>query len=221
MSILKVYSTDGKVVGEKKAPASWSAEEVNYKGMKETLLMYQARKRQGNASTKGRSDVRASSAKPWRQKGTGRARSGSASSPLWPGGGVAFGPKPRDFGFSVPRKIRRKATVQAMGMKLEAGKISVLKGLELEEPKTAKLAKVLSSLEANGSVLIVIKDQNAALKLSARNIPGVSLCRASDLNAEEILKKEQILILEDAVDVLGVENKTKTAKAEKKEEDKA
>ncbi|MDP8219583.1 MAG: 50S ribosomal protein L4 [Candidatus Theseobacter exili] len=222
MSILKVYSIDGKIVGEKEAPANWSSDPINPKALKETLLMYQARRRQGSAYTKGRSDVKASGSKPWKQKGTGRARSGSAASPLWPGGGICFGPKPRDFGFSVPKKVRRKATIHAMGVKLGEGKVSVLTGLSLDEPKTAKLAKILESLETKGSVLIVVKEQSSALKLSARNIPGVALCRACDLNAEEILRKEQILILEDAIAFLGGEDikKTSSKKTEKVREDK-
>ena len=200
MNTLKVFDIEGKVIGEKEAPSEWLDKRINHQILKETLLMYQANRRQGTAFARGRSEVSASRAKPWRQKGTGRARSGSAASPVWRGGGACFGPRPRDYSYSVPKKIKRQAVVEAMRCKMKEGNISIIKDLRVDEPKTSKLAKILEKLEIGKNVLIIAKDPDTNLKLSARNISGVTLCNALEVNADAIMRRKKILIFDEAME---------------------
>jgi large subunit ribosomal protein L4 len=162
-----------------------------------------ANQRQGTHSTKNRAKIKGSGHKPYRQKGTGRARAGTVKSPLWRGGGTVFGPQPRDYSYSMPRKARRQAFFAAFSAKIADGEVVVVDALKLEEPKTRIMKGVLEALEvSSGSVLVVLKDLDPNVALSVRNIPGVHIKLAQDLNAYDVLSHRKVLITREAVESL-------------------
>src|SRR5262249_29159366 len=148
----------------------------------DTVVAYQAAQRMGTASTKTMGEVAGSGKKPWRQKGTGRARAGSFASPLWRGGGVVFGPKPRDFSKKVSRKTKQLALRKALTERLKAGDVVLVDDLKLESPKTKDFVNVLSALELKGSALIVAQSTDKNLSLASRNVPNVALTTSESLN---------------------------------------
>lgn len=156
-----------------------------------------AAKRQGTHATKTRGMKRGGGAKPWRQKGTGRARAGSTRSPLWRGGGTTFGPQPRDYSFKVNKKVRRLALRMALTSRYSEEKLMVVKSIDLPEIKTKLFAEVAESLGLY-KALVIVKDADNKLLLSARNIPGIKLISADQLNVYDILKHRQIVMLENA-----------------------
>jgi len=157
-----------------------------------------ARRRQGTHDTKTRSEVRGGGRKPWRQKGTGRARHGTIRSPIWRGGGVVFGPHPRDYSYKLPKKVRRLALKSALSAKVNSGDIVVLDELRLEYPKTGEMVKILKNLKADDA-LLVIAEWNEAVAKSARNIPNIKSLEASGLNVYDILAYDKLVITKDAV----------------------
>ena len=156
-----------------------------------------AAKRQGTHATKTRGMKRGGGAKPWRQKGTGRARAGSTRSPLWRGGGTTFGPQPRDYSFKVNKKVRRLALRMALTSRLSEEKMMVVKSIDLPEIKTKLFAEVAEALGLK-KALVIVKDADNKLLLSARNIPGIKLISADQLNVYDILKHRQVVMLENA-----------------------
>ncbi|MBN2139567.1 MAG: 50S ribosomal protein L4 [Desulfovibrionaceae bacterium] len=156
-----------------------------------------AAKRAGTHSTKTRNTVRGGGRKPWRQKGTGRARAGSTRSPLWRGGAVTFGPQPRDYEFKVNRKVRRLALKMALSSRLSENRLMILSGIDLPEIKTKDFIRVAKDLGL-GKTLIVFKDAANSLLLSARNVPGIKLLSADKLNVYDILHYPQLVMLEGA-----------------------
>ncbi len=168
--------------------------------MHSSVVNFLANQRQGTHCTKTRGKVRGGGRKPYRQKGTGRARAGSIRSPLWKGGGATFGPLPRDYYYKMPRQARRLALYAALSQKLADGEVTVVEALALKEPKTKKMVEILRALELGGtSLLIVTKELDAAVALSARNIPEVRLMRAADLHAYDVLSRGRVLITRDAL----------------------
>jgi large subunit ribosomal protein L4 len=168
--------------------------------MHQALLRQLANGRQGTHDTKNRSEVRGGGRKPYRQKGTGRARQGSIRSPQWEGGGVVFGPTPRSYAQDMPRKQRRLALRSALSAKAAAGELTVLDAFELDAPRTRAVTELLASLDAGRRVLLVIGSHNAMLERSARNIPYVQVILASNLNVRDLLVAETVLITRDAVE---------------------
>lgn len=158
-----------------------------------------ASKRKGTAATKNKALVRGGGAKPWRQKGTGRARAGSRRSPLWRGGGTIFGPMPRDYSFSLPKKVRRAALRAALSLKCQEGKIILLNDFPLEGFKTRQVLEVLRKFQVNNA-LIVTDKENPYLERSARNIPGVQVLRCEGLNVFDILNHEHLILLHPAIE---------------------
>ncbi len=158
-----------------------------------------ASKRKGTASTKNRSLVRGGGAKPWRQKGTGRARAGSRRSPLWRGGGTIFGPMPRDYSLSLPRKVRRAALRAALSLKRQEEKLILLNGFPLEGFKTRQVLEVLRRFQVQDA-LIVTDGSDPYLERSARNIPGIDVLRYEGLNVYDILNHEHLILLRPAVE---------------------
>ncbi len=156
-----------------------------------------AAKRQGTHATKTRGMKRGGGAKPWRQKGTGRARAGSTRSPLWRGGGTTFGPQPRDYSFKVNKKVRRLALRMALTSRFSEEKLMVVKSIDLPEIKTKLFVEVADALGLN-KALVIVKDADNKLLLSARNIPGIKLISADQLNVYDILKHRQVVMLENA-----------------------
>ncbi|HCJ10352.1 MAG TPA: 50S ribosomal protein L4 [Clostridiales bacterium] len=199
MPRVDVYNVDGEVVGEVELSDALFGAEVNEALMHQAVTAYLAAQRRGTASTKGRSEVRGGGRKPWRQKGTGLARAGSIRSPIWRGGGITFGPKPRDYTQALPKRMRRKALCSALSAKVRDGSLLVLDTIELEEPKTKKVVSILEKLNVKGSALIVTPETDRTLVLSARNIPGVDTRRADDLNVYDLLGHAKVLMTRDAV----------------------
>jgi large subunit ribosomal protein L4 len=168
--------------------------------MHQALVRQLANGRQGTHDTKNRSEVRGGGRKPYRQKGTGRARQGSIRAPQWEGGGTIFGPTPRSYAQDMPRKQRRLALRSALSAKAAAGELTVLESFELEAPRTAAVAELLTALNAARRVLLVLGSHNAMLERSARNIPHVQVILASNLNVRDLLVAETVLITRDAVE---------------------
>ncbi len=171
--------------------------------MHQAVRSFLANQRQGTSSTKGRSEVRASGRKPWRQKGLGRARAGTAASPIWVGGGVAHGPKPRDYGFSLTKKARRLAVKAALSDKARQGGVKVVEALGISEPKTRKAIELMESLGVGGmKCLFVLQEKNEDLIRATRNIPGVKTTAAKDVNVYDVMNSDAVVIGKDAVGAL-------------------
>ena len=164
----------------------------------EVVKMQLANKRLGTASTKTRGIVRGSGAKPWRQKGTGRARVGSKRSPVWKGGGVVFGPQPRDYSYKVPKGLKKNALRAALTLKHNNGELMIIDDFKLDEVKTKTLANKLKGIEALNS-LIVVEERDRNIELSARNIKGVKVLDVKRINVLDILKHKKLLVTESVV----------------------
>jgi len=199
MPKVALYNTEGDQVGEIELNPSVFDVEINETLMHSAVLMHLANRRQGNASTKTRSEVRGGGRKPWRQKGTGRARHGTIRSPLWVGGGTTFGPRPRNFGFTMPKKAKKLAIKSALTSKVKSGSLKILEKLTFEEPKTKEMVRVLNSLKAADKVLVVTGESNSSVVKSARNIPGVKTLPAYQLNVYDILNCKNLILTQEAV----------------------
>jgi large subunit ribosomal protein L4 len=167
--------------------------------MYEAVKNYLANQRQGTQSAKTRAEVRGGGRKPWRQKGTGRARHGSIRSPQWIGGGVVFAPKPRDYSYKLPKKIKRLALKSALSSKVEDNEIIVVDSLVLNKPKTKDMIKVLSNLKAGKKTLVVMPERDENVILASRNIPGVKTAYVNTINVYDILNCDSFLITKEAV----------------------
>jgi large subunit ribosomal protein L4 len=165
------------------------------------VVMQLNNRRAGTAATKSKGLVRGGGKKPWRQKGTGRARAGSIRSPLWVGGGTIFGPQPRDYSFRMPRKARKEALLSALSLKNRDGKIIVVDKLELEEAKTKLMVKALAELSVT-SALIVISRPDATIERSSHNIPAVKVLRVEGLNVYDLVRYEHLILTEGALKLL-------------------
>lgn len=168
----------------------------------EAVVMQLASARQGTASTKERGEVSGTGKKPWKQKHTGRARSGSVRSPLWRHGGTVFGPRPRRYGFAMPKKKYRAALQSALSAKLAAGELYVVSDLRLEQPKTRLLEKTLAQLGLKDKVLLVLGDDRGDIETAARNLPTVTLARPQELTVYDVVRARAILIPEREVAVV-------------------
>lgn len=196
---VKVVDTAGKKVSDLKLAEGVFGIEPNKAAMHLAVVSYLANQRQGTQSTLTRSEVSGGGKKPWRQKGTGRARQGSTRAPQWTHGGIAHGPKPREYGFSINKKVRKLAMRSALSSKVAAEEMIVLESLELEAIKTKEVVNVLSALETGKKVLIVLPEKNDVIYRSARNIAGVNVSMVNTLNVYDILNSDTIVVLKDAV----------------------
>ena len=199
MPVVPVYNMEGEQVGELTLRDDIFAVPVNPGLLHQAVLMHLANRRQGTHSTKTRGEVSGGGRKPWRQKGTGRARHGSIRSPLWRHGGVVFGPKPREYGWSMPQKQRRLALKQALSSKVGDGDLVVVEHLSLAEPKTRLMAAVLRKLRAERKPLIVLAEKDEKVVLAARNIPGVQLLPPNALSVYSVLNSGKLVITREAV----------------------
>lgn len=200
MATLALYNMEGAKTGSMEVSDAIFAAEVNKTVLHQVVVNYLANQRQGTQSTKTRTEVRGGGIKPWRQKGTGRARQGSIRAPQWTGGGVALGPKPRSYRFSVNKKIKRIALKSALSEKYAEYKVFVIDELKLDEIKTAKIANLLKGLEINSKALIVTADSDPVIYKSARNIKGVTPTHVGTLNTYDVLKNDAFIISKDAVE---------------------
>ena len=194
-----VFDSKGKKVSDLELAESVFGIEPNVSAMHLCVVNYLANQRQGTQSTKTRSEVSGGGKKPWRQKGTGRARQGSTRAPQWTHGGIAHGPKPREYGFSINKKVRRLAMKSALSSKVAAEEMVVLDSLQLDAIKTKDVVSVLSALEAGKKVLLVLPEKNDVIYRSARNIAGVKVALVSTLNVYDILNSDTMVVLKDAV----------------------
>ncbi|QUI21479.1 50S ribosomal protein L4 [Vallitalea pronyensis] len=198
MAKVSVYNMEGKQVGDMELNDNIFGVDVNEHLMHMSVIGQLANKRQGTQSAKTRSEVRGGGAKPWRQKGTGRARQGSIRAPHWTGGGVVFAPKPRDYSFKLNKKEKRAALKSALTTKVNDNKFIVLEELKFGEIKTKKMSAVLNNLNVN-KALVVIADNDKNVVLSARNISGIKTASTSTINVYDILKYDTFIVTKDAV----------------------
>jgi large subunit ribosomal protein L4 len=192
---LNVYSQDGKIVGKDSLPEKLFGVKPNDVVLYEAVRMYMANKRRGTASTKTRAEARGGGRKPWRQKHTGRARHGSIRSPIWVGGGIVFGPKPRYYSYTIPRKKRRLALMSALSYKVREGKILLLDKLEITVPKTRTFHEILLSLGwSKGKKFLFLLDKiDDTIYKAGRNILGVGFKYVGSLNALDVLSQDTLL----------------------------
>lgn len=197
MANLKVIDQNGKDSGELTLNDKVFAIEPNESVVFDAIIRQRAGQRQGTSKVKNRSAVRGGGKKPWRQKGTGRARQGSIRSPQWRGGGVVFGPTPRSYAYSMPRKQRRLAIKSVLSQKLLDKNLIVLDKLTMSAPKTKEFVSVLNSLNVDGKALVVTDDKN--VQLSARNLPKVKVVPVNGLNVEDAVNYDKLILTQDAV----------------------
>ncbi len=202
MAKLDVLNMSGEKVGEIQLSDSIFGVEVNKQVLHQVVVNYLANQRQGTQSAKTRAEVRGGGRKPFRQKGTGNARQGTIRAPHFVGGGVVFAPKPRDYSYVLPKKIKRLALKSALSSKVQNGEIVVLEDLAFEAPKTKEMLSVLKNINADKKALIVTLDKNDNVVLSANNIPGVKTSFVGQLNVYEILNHNSFIITKAAVEKL-------------------
>ena len=196
---LSVHNIKGENIGEVSLKDSIFNTKVNKYLVHQAVKRYLANRRRGTASTKNRSEVRGGGAKPWKQKGTGRARAGTNSSPIWVGGGIVFGPAPRDYSFSLPKKMKVAALKSALSDKLENKEIIIIDKLSLEKNKTSKMVEILKNLQAFKKPLIITEKEESIIALSVRNIKGAQVLPVSKINTYDLLNHEKIIITKKAL----------------------
>ena len=198
MPTVGLFNKEGNQVGDIQLNDKVFAVEVNSDAMHQVVVALLANKRQGTQSAKTRAEVRGGGIKPWRQKGTGRARQGSIRAPQWIKGGVVFAPKPRDYRMSIPKSMRRVAMLSALTSKVQNDEMVVLDSLTLEAPKTKEIVKMLNAFNAK-KTLIVTAEANETVYKSARNIEGVAVLPVNNINVYDLLKYPTVMVTKDAV----------------------
>lgn len=199
MPKVAVYNIDRQQVDDIELNDNVFGVEVNGGLLHQAVVMQLASQRLGTHATKTRAFVRGGGRKPWKQKGTGRARSGSRRSPLWVGGGTVFGPHPRSYAFSMPRKQRRLAIKCALSDKVQEDSLFVLDALDFEAPKTKQVVKLLQTFEIDNKALIITAEEAENVERSSRNIPGVKAINTTGLNVYDILNHDKLFVTKDAV----------------------
>ncbi|WP_240377819.1 50S ribosomal protein L4 [Bacillus piscicola] len=200
MPKIELLNQTGTKVGDIDLEDAIFGIEPNEHVLHSAVVMQQASLRQGTHQVKNRSARSGGGRKPWRQKGTGRARQGSIRSPQWVGGGIVFGPTPRQYGYKMPKKVRRLAIKSAYSLKVKEESVIALDQLQLDKPKTKEMTAILTSLSAENTVLIVTADYNEEVALSARNIPGVTYTTADNTTVLDIIKHDKLVITKEAVE---------------------
>lgn len=199
MPNVAIYNMNGNTVGEIELSENIFGAAINVPAMHSYVKAYLANQRQGTQSALTRAEVSGGGKKPWRQKGTGRARQGSTRSPQWTHGGVVFAPKPRDYRMSINRKLKRVALKSALSAKVAGEKLIVLESLALPAPKTREMVKVLANLKVGKSLIITSENDDTVIR-AANNIPGVATTTVGTLNAYDVLKYDFVLLTRDAVE---------------------
>lgn len=201
MAVTALYNTDNKKVGEVELNDALFGIRVQPHILHDVVRMQLANRRAGTACTKTRKEVRGGGAKPWRQKGTGRARAGTSRSPLWRGGGTTFGPKPRDYSYKLPKKVRRLGLKMALSARLSEENLVVLDDFQMAEIKTKSFMEVMRNLKiANGLIVTPERDEN--LEKSSRNVNGIKVISAAGLNVYDILLHHNLVLLKTSIDKL-------------------
>ena len=199
---LPIKDMQGKDQGELELKFALIENNKGVQAVHDVVTAYRANQRMGTACTKTMGDVAGSGKKPWRQKGTGRARAGSFRSPLWRGGGVVFGPKPRDFHKKVNAKVKTLALKKAFSERLKAGDVTVVDAITLAAPKTKEFIAVLDALDLQKTVLVVAPAGDQNLRLASRNVPGVEVTTSDILNTYQVLRSDKLLFTRDALEKL-------------------
>lgn len=197
---LQVFGLDGKSAGTVTLPKEVFGQPINKGLIAQAIRVYQTNLSTHNAHTKSRGEVRGGGAKPWKQKGTGNARAGSRRSPIWVGGGRAFGPRFRDVKLSLPTKMKHRALISALSAKAKDKEIKVVSGFEKIEPKTKTISNMMKSLELSGTTLIIIPTKNENLKLAIRNIKNITTDVATNLNALSVLTYKNLVLSKEAIE---------------------
>jgi large subunit ribosomal protein L4 len=198
-----VFSQARAEVGTVELPATVFTEPLRRTLLADVVRMQTAGRRAGTAATKEKGEVRGGGKKPWKQKGTGRARAGSIRSPLWPGGGTVFGPHPRDYSYRMPKRARKTALRSALAQKLREERLTIVDRIELPETKTKHFAAFLTALGIDDSVLIVIPDADHRLELAGRNLPRVKVLRATGLNVYDLLRYHHLVVTQAALQAIN------------------
>jgi len=199
--VAAIFDIENNVGGQIQLPEGVFGAQVNEAVLYEYVRMQMANRRSGTAATKGRSDVRGGGKKPWRQKGTGRARAGTIRSPLWRGGGIVFGPEPRSYTYRLPKKVRRLALISALSLKVKEDKIMILRDFPMAEIKTKRFAEVLDRLGLK-KTLFVLDKENPVLEKSSRNIQDVKMIRSEGINVYDLLRYDRVVLMEPSVKLI-------------------
>jgi large subunit ribosomal protein L4 len=192
MAKIDIYNLQKEKVAETELDDAVFNAEIKEHLVRDVVIWQLAKRRQGSAAVKNRSRVKGGSAKPWRQKGTGRARAGTSRSPIWRGGGVIFGPQPRDYGYRLPKQVRRQALISVLSQKFQEGKLLVLQDFNLESVKTQRVAELLKTFGVDKAMLVA--EDNRELTLSARNLPGALAVNQNGVNVYDLLKYDYLMV---------------------------
>jgi large subunit ribosomal protein L4 len=203
MPTVALFKQDGSQSGDVELNEAVFGIEPNTHVLHEAVVMQRASLRQGTHAVKNRSEVRGGGRKPWRQKGTGRARHGSIRSPIWVGGGTAFGPTPRSYSYKMPKKVRRLALISALSSKVKEGNTLVLDAIAIDEPKTKEIVKMLEALDVNEKALIVTADTEETIIRSANNLQNVNVLTVGEINVLDLLSHDKLIITKDAAEKAG------------------
>lgn len=199
----KVFNINGEQTGSIALPDNVFNTKINIPLMHEVVNWYLANRRQGTHSAKTRAEVSGSGRKPWKQKGTGRARAGSIRSPLWRHGGVIFAKKPREFSYSIPKRKRKIALLSALSAKARDGAVMVLDGLQIPEPKTKQVAKIVKNLKLANSKILLVTKRDRILNLATRNLANLVFSDISDLTAYNVLNANKIVFTEESLQTIS------------------
>lgn len=203
MPTVKLFKQDGSQAGDMELTDSVFGVEPNKHVLHEAVVMQQASLRQGTHDVKNRSEVRGGGRKPWRQKGTGRARQGSVRAPHWVGGATVFGPTPRNHSYKMPKKMRRLALKSALSSKVNDSNLVVLDEFSIDTPKTKKVVNMLSALDINTKTLIVTAESDETIARSANNLPSVKVLNVNEVNVLDLLMHDKLILTKDAAEKAG------------------
>jgi large subunit ribosomal protein L4 len=203
ISSIPMFNSKGKEVGKFELDKDLFTGDVNKAVLYQAMLMYNANKRRGSASTKTRGDVSGGGKKPFRQKGTGRARAGSTRSPLWRGGGKIFGPHPRDFHYTLPKKVTRLALLSSLNSKINDDQLIGIDSVDIQEPKTKEFQAIVNALKLKGKSLFVMDSIDEKIKRASRNIECVSIKNYKDFNMLDVLKSDTVIMSRPALEKIA------------------
>ncbi|GAB2568164.1 50S ribosomal protein L4 [Gracilibacillus alcaliphilus] len=203
MPKVALYNQSGSQVGDVEINDAVFGIEPNEHVLHDAVLMQRASLRQGTHAVKNRSEVRGGGRKPWRQKGTGRARQGSIRSPQWVGGGTVFGPTPRSYSYKLPKKVRRLALKSALSSKVKEDSLVVLEGIAIDTPKTKEVVSMLTSLNADKKALIITAEKDEVLAKSANNLQHVKVLTVSEVNVLDLLTHDKLILTKEAAEKAG------------------
>jgi large subunit ribosomal protein L4 len=203
MSSLSITNLEGKAVGTVEVPAALLDTTRGGQTVRDAIVAYQANQRQGNACTKTKGEVAGNGQKPWRQKGTGNARAGYRQSPIWRGGGVVFGPKPRSFNRDLNRKMARLALAKVIADRFSENAVTIVDAITVADTKTKTFVNLLKNIGFSKGVLLIVDDPSNNLLLASRNVPGVEVARASHVNVYQIARFPKLIIARAALDILN------------------